>query len=148
MWEPFGTSSTRHTWKEMPGRSRGGPAAVAPVRQLSQVHRWGRPVGAISQAPLPSGPIFLQLLHESLLWKADGLILDSRVRPSSASDVLEALGHVTCQVARWQVVRWQVARSLVVSVAAGPWELPISHAPTRGSSGWAGGLTALGARMI
>lgn len=67
VWEPFGTSSTGHTWKEMPGRSRGGPAAVAPVRQLSQVHHWGRPVGAISQAPLPSGPIFLQLLHESLL---------------------------------------------------------------------------------
>lgn len=90
----------------------------------------------------PIRPHLFAAAPREFAFEADGLILDFRVRSSSASDVLEALGHVACQVARWQV-----ARSLVVSIAAGPWEPPISHAPTRGSSGWAGGLTALGAWM-
>lgn len=88
-----------------------------------------------------SSPIRAQLPPAApweFAFKADGPILDSPVRPSSASDVLEALGRVACQV----------VRSLVVSIAAGPWEPPISHAPTQdSSSGWAGGLTALGAWM-
>ena len=136
MWEPFWTSSTGHTRKETPGRICGGPAGEkAPVRRLSQ-----------ERCIRSSSPIRSHLPPTALrefAFEDDGPVLDSRVRPSLAADVLEALGHVACQVARWQVVR-----SLVVSVAAGPRESPISHAPAQGSSsGWAGGLPALRAWM-
>lgn len=143
-------------WHKQHGAHLEGDAWEEPWRSLcsrpSQATFSGTSLGEASgryiTSSSPIRPHLFAAAPREFAFEADGLILDSRVRPSSASDVLEALGHVTCQVARWQVVRWQVARSLIVSVAAGPWELPISHAPTRGSSGWAGGLTALGARMI
>lgn len=136
MWEPFWTSSAGHT-RETPGRSCGGPAEEkAPVRRLSQ-ERCIRSSSPIRPHLPPAAP-------REFAFEDDGPVLDSQVRPSLAADVLEALGHVACQVARWQVVR-----SLSVSIAAGPREPPISHAPAQGSSsGWAGGLTALGADDI
>lgn len=134
-----GTHREGDSWEELWGSGWGeGPGqATFSGASLEEAS------GCCIRSSSPIRPHLPPAAPREFAFEDDGPVLDSRVRPSLAADVLEVLGHVACPV-----VRWRVASSLVVSVAAGPWEPPTSYAPTQGSSsGWAGGLTALGAWM-